>query len=378
MSLPSQAGSRMDAIFPGRLGLIQRVKPSYRVPFFDRLAQRCEGGLCLCAGRPLPVEAIPQDRMPGVAKWHEVQNRHFSDPSSAVYLCYQAGLLGAVQEWNPAALILEANYRYLSSYRVMAWARRKGIPVVGWGLGSRKLPFPLGQIRDRFIQGFDALVSYSEQGAAEYAALGFDRRKILVAKNAVTDAPTEAAPVRHAIGPTRVLFVGRLQARKRVDLLIRALAAIGEGPHTELVVVGDGPEREALQSLASSIYPLTRFTGHLEGEPLAQEFREADLFVLPGTGGLAIQQAMSYALPLIVAEGDGSQNDLVTEKNGWYILPGDETDLVAKLRLALSNRVKLAQMGAESYRIVREEVNITKMADVFIQALSIAKEAYEK
>lgn len=368
----------MGASFPGRLGLIQRVKPSYRVPFFDSLAQRCEGGLCLFAGQPLPVEAIPNERVPNVAKWREVHNFHFSDPSRSVYLCYQVGLLGAVKEWDPTALIIEANYRYLSSSRVMAWARKKKIPLVGWGLGARKLPFPLGHIRKNFIHGFDALVSYSEQGAAEYRSLGFDARKILVAKNAVTDAPTEPAPVRTSNGPTRVLFVGRLQARKRVDLLIKALATIGEDAHTELVVVGDGPERDALQALASSIYPQTRFTGHLEGEPLAQEYRGADLFVLPGTGGLAIQQAMSFALPLIVAEGDGSQNDLVTEKNGWYVLPGDEAELVAKLRLALQKRLMLAQLGAESYRIVREEVNLTKMADVFIQALSIAKEAYDK
>ena len=40
-------------------------------------------------------------------------------------------------------------------------------------------------------------------------------------------------------------------------------------------------------------------------------FAGADLFVLPGTGGLAVQEAMSYALPVIVAKGDGTQEDLV-------------------------------------------------------------------
>ena len=44
--------------FPGRLGLQQRVLPSYRVPFFDRLASVCEGGLSLFAGRPRAVESI--------------------------------------------------------------------------------------------------------------------------------------------------------------------------------------------------------------------------------------------------------------------------------------------------------------------------------
>ena len=72
--------------------------------------------------------------------------------------------------------------------------------------------------------------------------------------------------------------------------------------------------------------------GDLRGEALAQRFREADLFVLPGTGGLAVQQAMSYALPVLVAEADGTQADLVRERNGRVLPPGDEDALVAALQ----------------------------------------------
>ena len=111
---------------------------------------------------------------------------------------------------------------------------------------------------------------------------------------------------------------------------------------------------------------------------MAKEIKQADLFVLPGTGGLALQQAMSFGLPVIVAEGDGTQDDLVTNQNGWKIYPGDEHDLNQKLMLAIENRAALPKMGRESYRIVKDEINISVMADVFIKAIQKAKEHYEK
>jgi glycosyltransferase involved in cell wall biosynthesis len=99
-------------------------------------------------------------------------------------------------------------------------------------------------------------------------------------------------------------------------------------------------------------------------------FAEADLFVLPGTGGLAVQEAMSYGLPVIVAKGDGTQDDLVREGNGWQINPEDYGALVSAMQNALSDIARLRKMGAESFRIVSEEINIQKMVDVFVSALS--------
>lgn len=61
--------------FPHRLGLQQRVLPSYRVPFFDLLAQSCES-MSLFAGQPRPVEMIASGR-PQVAKYYEAKTSTF-------------------------------------------------------------------------------------------------------------------------------------------------------------------------------------------------------------------------------------------------------------------------------------------------------------
>ncbi len=165
-----------------------------------------------------------------------------------------------------------------------------------------------------------------------------------------------------------ILFVGRLQARKRLDSLLRACAQLGSKPR--LVVVGDGPERQSLVSLAAEIYPQTEFVGARHGAELKPYFTEADLFVLPGTGGLAVQEAMSYGLPVIVAQGDGTQDDLVRPTNGWQIPPDDFDALLSTMKDALSDAARLRRMGEESYRIVKEQINIERMVTTFVTALN--------
>jgi glycosyltransferase involved in cell wall biosynthesis len=218
------------------------------------------------------------------------------------------------------------------------------------------------------VHQFDALIAYSTAGADEYAALGIPRERLFVAHNAVSSAPSQA-PVRVERGgnPPQILFVGRLQARKRLDLLIQACAILSMD--IALTVVGDGLSRTELSALASDIYPRTIFTGALRGQELEDQFKNADLFVLPGTGGLAVQEAMSYGLPVIVAEGDGTQNDLVSGGNGWLVPVGDLDSLVAAMREALDDPVGLEQMGMRSYEMVRDRFNIDLMVDVFIDAL---------
>jgi glycosyltransferase involved in cell wall biosynthesis len=363
----------MSARYPGRLGLQQRVLPNYRIPFVDLLGSACAGGLSVFAGLPRTREGIVSGT-PRVARHAVARNIHLLD--GPFYLCHQVGLINWLAEWDPAALILEANPRYLATPAAVHWMHSRGRKVIGWGLGAPHIAGLLGGIREqrrsRFLRQFDALIAYSRRGAGEYSDAGFPRERIFVATNAVAPRP-ESAPLRRPPS-TRpgILFVGRLQARKYVDYLLRACAEMPD-PRPGLVIVGDGPERPALESLARQVFPAAVFAGARHGDELKPYFEGADLFVLPGTGGLAVQEAMTYGLPVIVAKGDGTQDDLVREANGWQVAPEDYGALVATLRLALSDASRLRTMGAESLRIVSEEINIGQMVDTFVRALKSLK-----
>src|SRR5512146_2164325 len=110
--------------FPGKLALQQRVLPNYRAPFFDLLASVCDGGMSLFAGQPRPVEGIATTSKLQVAKYHSEKNIHLF--SGDFYLCYQPGFIEWLRNWNPDALIVEANPRYLSTPAAVKWMRRRG------------------------------------------------------------------------------------------------------------------------------------------------------------------------------------------------------------------------------------------------------------
>jgi glycosyltransferase involved in cell wall biosynthesis len=370
--------------FPGRLGLQQRVLPAYRVPFFDALAEVCQGGLNVFAGLPGPSESIVVANNLSASTYVPAHNRHFSNAASPYYVCWQSGLSRWLEEYQPHVLILEGNSRNVNSRLAVRWMHARRRPVIGWGLG---LPASGGggwisSLRNReslsFLRSMDAVIAYSRRGAQEYHSLGFPQSRLFVAPNAVEPRPKELAakkPEEYGERPT-VLFVGRLQARKRIDDLLRASAALPEALRPRLLIVGDGPARQDFENVARSVYPSAEFLGERHGADLDPLFDLADLFVLPGTGGLAVQQAMAHGLPVIVAQGDGTQDDLVRAGNGFLVPPGDLAALTVTLQEALSDRARLRRMGAESFRIVVEEVNLEKMVEEFVAAINQVSRNY--
>ncbi len=360
--------------FNGRLGIVQRVLPRYRVEFFDLLAGQCKSGLGVFAGAARPSESIPVAERLEKAKWTWANNLHLL--GGPLYMCLQRGLMEWIEEWNPDCLIVEANPRYLSTQSAIQWMRDKKRTVIGWGLGapnSGGSPFPglRHKRRQRFLSQFNALIAYSQRGAEEYRKLGFPADRVFVAPNAVVRRPNNS-PAQGANKKTSnltLLYVGRLQNRKRLDSLIRACSLLPPDRQPNLQIIGDGPARADLKNLAASIYPRTEFTGGRFGEELDQFFDQADLFVLPGTGGLAIQQAMAHGLPVIAAEGDGSQEDMVRPENGWLIEPGSDKALETALSEALANPQRLQEMGKKSFELVQNKFNLENMVASFISAI---------
>lgn len=361
--------------YKGRLGIIQRVLPRYRTEFFDKLADSCTGGLSVFAGAARPGEAIPLADRLEKAKWTWARNLHFF--SGAFYLCWQVGLTEWLKTWNPECLVVEANPRYLSTRTAINWAKSRSVPGIGWGLGAPQLRGPSSELRlmqrRQFVRHFDAMIAYSRRGAQEYMELGVPVDRVFVAPNAVVQRPKdwslEKSKKRNS--SVTLLYVGRLNNRKRVDASIRACAALPPNLQPQLQIVGDGPAGPELKQLAMRIYPRTQFIGKRFGRELDELFNQADLFVLPGSGGLAIQEAMAHGLPVIAAHGeDGSQEDMVKPGNGWLIDPGSVEQLQRVLTDALGNPARLPEMGKNSYELVQTEFNLENMVGSFIDAIN--------
>lgn len=373
--MPDGSEDRGNEIsFDGRLALQDLVLPLYRRTIYERLEPRINGGLGVFTGVSGETHGVVVSDELAVAENMRVVNRHYiGGPAEIVW---QPGFVNWLESFKPDVMIASGNPRIASTYRAIRWARRNNVPVLGWGLGTLMMGSRLAPARNLmrrfFFQSFDGILAYSSKAKEQYASCGVREERIYIVHNAISPRPTHEAPARDdkLVDGGRLLFVGRIYPGKRLDLLFEAVASLPDSMSPSIEIVGDGPGYEEIQAEADALLPgRVHFTGALYGEELSAAFRRADLFVLPGMGGLAIQEAMTWALPVIAAEGDGTQFDLVREGNGWLMEPGDVDSLRRALMSALNDCPRLRTMGLESYRIVRDELNLERMIDEMVDAV---------
>lgn len=120
-----------------------------------------------------------------------------------------------------------------------------------------------------------------------------------------------------------LLYVGRVSAEKQIDQIKPVLEAI---PNARLAIVGDGPNREALETHFAGTN--TNFVGYLQGLELASAFASADAFVFPSrteTLGLVLLEAMAAGCPVVAARSGGIP-DIVTDGVNGYLFEPDDPD----------------------------------------------------
>lgn len=146
-----------------------------------------------------------------------------------------------------------------------------------------------------------------------------------------------------------VVYVGRLAPEKQVA----DLRVLHDMPGVRLLIVGDGPERDALRR----DMPRARFAGFRSGTDLAAHLASADLFVHPGeleTFGQTIQEAMASGLP-VIAPRRGGPVDLVTpSRTGWLYTPGMLDELRDRAADLLFDDAKREAFGTAALESVRK------------------------
>lgn len=155
----------------------------------------------------------------------------------------------------------------------------------------------------------------------------------------------------------QVLYVGRLVAYKRVEVLLAAFQEVAATlPDARLVVVGEGPERGDLEGKAASLpRGRVRFTGTVASNvEVARLFAESSLFVLPSVTegeGVALKEAMAAGLPVVAARAPGS-GVLSLVRDGWNgaLVPPDDPRALAEAMLRILSDGGMAKEMGENGR----------------------------
>jgi glycogen synthase len=144
------------------------------------------------------------------------------------------------------------------------------------------------------------------------------------------------------IGRPRVLFVGRLAPQKGVHTLVAA-AGLLEDPSVRVLLVGDGPERKALERKAERIDAgdRLRFVGFSAHDRLPAAMAHADVLVLPSVYeelGTVLLEAMWAGLPIVASRTGGIPDVIEDGVNGLLVPPGEPEALASVIDRVLADR----------------------------------------
>jgi glycosyltransferase involved in cell wall biosynthesis len=359
-----------------RVLVVQRILPPYRLPFFRRLAASSQMSLTVAYGEAAVGSALESVTAPYDLDAVRLGNLYGGRRELGVW---QRGLLALVQSNLYDVVIAEFNIRIVSNVFGCLWRQRLPIQWIWWGHGISPQSDALSiRLRVWLSRLADALIFYEATQQAKFVSWGVAQEKTFVAPNSIeTEHIVPLVEPRSREERNRILYIGRLTERKKVDLLIRGFArACAQLPaETRLTIIGDGPERQVLSQLATHLGVSERveFVGALyQQEQLAPWFNSSWVSVSPGAIGLSAVHSLAYGVPLLIArnEAHGPEiNAIVEGEHGLFFGSDDIEGLSAQLLSLFHDCRQWTQMSQAARCTVQERFSLTGMVNSFEQAI---------
>jgi glycosyltransferase involved in cell wall biosynthesis len=251
---------------------------------------------------------------------------------------------------------------YVTLHGTEAWQRLRLAERVGCRLASKMIS-TTQFTRARFCQA-----NQIAEERVPIIPLAIDKASL--APPSLSDA--------HAMGPLRVLFVGRLCSLDRykgADELIEAVAHLQkEKVAVQLDIVGTGDDQARLENKTAALDAggAVSFPGALSDAELENRYRSCDLFALPSWGegfGIVFLEAMSYGKPCLGAASGGVPEVIADGHDGFLVPYGEVGRVVECLRTAAKNRGQLRVFGERAYQKVSSQYLLGNMLSNWSQLL---------
>lgn len=366
--------------------LVQRYLPHFRLPLFRHLGRNTIFNWSFVAA------AHPGAETTGLP----------ADPSNLPIQFvseYQLGkfyyLLGTpflLITKPPDVLILPVGWTNISNLPMLIFAQIMNIPVIGWGKGipenRRRRPWFYRVYIWLVTQLFDRMIVYGETSAQYFVNLGIARSRLYVAPNTVDvqhsedeldDSQRRAKRIRRRLGYTDrpvVGYFGRVDSHKSPDVILNGFIQMRDsGTDAYLIVAGEGDLLPELRAMAegSDYASAIHFPGRI---PLGQEgrwFKTFDLFVSGKNAGLAVREAMSYSVPVLVPPESRPELEGVANGHTGFVLPDyTPSSLSRTLGKLLPRTEHLKKVGRAGRDWVLNNATLNHMTKAFERAVSDA------
>ncbi len=338
--------------------LLTNILSPYRVPLFNALAQRLEGGLSvICAARSEPLRLWKQEPEHVLFRWHVLPGLHWEWALREWHVHLNWGLGWWLRRLRPEVLVL-GGYDQPLYWHGLFYARRRRIPTVllyeSWE-GSAHWRRGVGfALKRAFVRRTTVGVAFGSRAAEWLRRIHGGEFPVVRSLNTVDmeffqqraqqfrQSP-HYAERRAQYPPLLLLMVGSLIPRKNARVLLEALARLSD-PDIGLVLVGAGPQEEELRQLCwrLGLHDRVAFEGFRQQEELPQYYALADVLVVPSleeVWGLVVNEALATGLYVLCSTAVGAAYDLI--RPGWNgeLFPPTDADALADLLRALKRRL---------------------------------------
>lgn len=203
-------------------------------------------------------------------------------------------------------------------------------------------------------------------GAFQIVPIGVDVRRFADAQGA-------------ELGPgTKLLFIGRLDQRKGFPTAVAAFAQLAaDRPDVRLIVVGDGPDRGAIDRLSPDARSRVTMVGSLPNVDLPPYPAACDVLLAPSNGGesfgVILVEGMAAGLPVVASNIPGYDEVVSDGVEGLLVPPGDARSLATATARILDDRALRAKLAAgASARAARCDWPgvVARIQDIYARAVS--------
>lgn len=373
-----------------KIVLISPILQHYRISFYEKLAKaNPDYELIVFHG-----VKKSEDGKPGYSGETSFKNVGFIQSKYKFLpfsIRHDKGMYKEFKKVNPDILIIQGITGNISYRLCNSWARRHNKIIIGWtcgfepGVAKGAMLWLKNKLVSSFFKKADYFLTYSSNSSRYVESLGVKESIIETCYNGIEtdDLEKNADEIlkksREIVrdyqleGKTTFLYVGALIKEKKVDFLIDAFVELEKKySDIKLIIIGDGPLKGYVQDAIEREHEKNILYFGRIYDGVDAYFAASDCFVLPGTGGLGLNQAMFWRKTCIVSPGaDGTQDDLVIEGySGYRFVENDMASLISAMEKRINESpVKLEQMAENSYKIIAEKSNVNNMVKLFKETI---------
>lgn len=343
----------------------------YRANFYELVIEHFGLRFRLLTGTETFVPSVASD-FKLESNMSVVRNRFFLNRR----LMFQHGVIGLCVKAEVTVLVM--NPRILSGWIILLIRKFLGKRTVLWG---HAWPRAGKHARTARVRGWmhglaDVILAYTQTEAAELLKIMPDKT-IIAVPNALY-YKREMTPAHNSEAPTNFIYVGRLVAEKKPELLLNAYATLVERlPRTcNLVFVGSGPMQEYLarRTAELGLSERVRFTGHIgDVQQLRKFYSQTIASVSPGYVGLSLIQSLGFGVPMVIADDEphAPEIEAVREgENARFFTAGSVESLARELMRFTDEGQYWYEKREEISKFARDRYSSEAMAAGFIAAVN--------